>query len=172
MAIFSYDWTERASVVLELDPTSPPPMTRRQLLKSRLFLFAIAVVVVFFIIDASTYSYTTKLLQVVTEWLTSIDTFTVIALFILIGLLSQIVGLPFTMYPILVTLVMQKRVDNKIYAVAIGSVLTTIVLPIGGWLGFLLSKYILADWAAAIANRYVQERTQRASRQRVLSREV
>ncbi|GMH47804.1 hypothetical protein TrVE_jg8952 [Triparma verrucosa] len=70
------------------------------------------------------------------------------------GILSPPLGAPFSIYPLIVSFVMGVRTGSKTEAVIWGSALTAIFLPIGGWLGFLLSRHVLMDWATRLSAKF------------------
>ncbi|GMH48281.1 hypothetical protein TL16_g00256 [Triparma laevis f. inornata] len=70
------------------------------------------------------------------------------------GIFSPPLGAPFSIYPLICSFVMGVRTGSTTQAIIYGSVLTAIFLPIGGWLGFLLSRHVLMDWAKNLSAKF------------------
>ena len=108
-----------------------------------------------FILDTVGPNHLVSFLSSITDYL--IDNIAVVPLFIIFltfGLISQVAGIVYTIYPILITIIMSKRTGSKSLGLFWGSLFSTLVLPIGGWFGFLMAKHVLKTWSARKAAKF------------------
>ena len=117
--------------------------------KSWLFVFVIAALIIYFLVDFATTKYSIWLLVCATDWLKEVDFGTCLTILVLFGVFSPPLGAPFTIYPLLVSFIIGARTGSQVEAVLWGVGLTCTALTLGGWLGFLMSRCVDASTADA-----------------------